>query len=564
MSTVPKNPMMITAAWIESHCVIPDMTHQGAPFILRDEQLLFVANHYDVKPTATYNPAAETDLTLPQNPKAAAFTYRRSQLVRSQKWGKSPLVSAFACLEGVGPALFAGWSTGKETYDCAAHGCGCGWFYQYEEGEPMGRPWPTALIQITATTEDQTDNTYDALRPMINLGPLSLLIPKTGEEFIRLPNGGRIDAVTSKGNSRLGQRVTFVIQDETGLWIASNGGHNLAKKQRQGLAGMDGRAIETTNAWNPADDSVAQRTYESSAQDIYRDFKQAPSSLDFGNPKDRRKIFAFNYQDAPWVNIATIEAQAAEMMEKDPTDAERFFGNRIVAGHGTWLKNLAQWDAKALDGLEGRQAPIKVAARTKICLGFDGSDNNDYTAIRAETLDLYQFTPKYLEDRKTMWRPQDYGGRIPRAEVRNAFKAIATEYEIVRAYCDPMFWETEIDELAAEFGSKVFVKWPTNRPAAMFGALERFRTDIYNPDSRFTHDGDPDLRQHLQNAVMRMRSVTRNADGQAVRQYILGKPADADHQKIDYVMSSVLAHEAALDALATGERAKQEPLYIYY
>ena len=61
---------------------------------------------------------------------------------------------------------------------------------------------------------------------------------------------------------------------------------------------------------------------------------------------------------------------------------------------------------------------------------------------------------------------------------------------------------------------------------------------------------------------MRMRAVTKNAEGQPVRQYILGKPEE--HQKIDYTMSSVLAHEATLDALAAGEQAQEDPLYIYY
>jgi len=72
--------------------------------------------------------------------------------------------------------------------------------------------WPTPLIQITAFSEEQTDNIYDALRPMIDRGPLHALIPKTGEEFIRLPNGGRIDTVTSNAQSRLGARVTFVLR----------------------------------------------------------------------------------------------------------------------------------------------------------------------------------------------------------------------------------------------------------------------------------------------------------------------------------------------------------------
>jgi hypothetical protein len=40
------------------------------------------------------------------------------------------------------------------------------------------------------------------------------------------------------------------------------------------------------------------------------------------------------------VNLDSIEAEAAELMETDPAQAERFFGNRAVAGHGSWLPEL--------------------------------------------------------------------------------------------------------------------------------------------------------------------------------------------------------------------------------
>ena len=257
--------------------------------------------------------------------------------MRPQKTGKGPFTAAIICLEGVGPALFDGWARGGEVYDCRDFGCGCGFVYAYEPGEAMGIPWPTPLIQITATSNEQTDNIYDALRPMIQLGPLAELIPKTGEEFIRLPGAGRIDTVTSSAKSRLGARVTFVPQDETGIWTESAGMVRVAETQRRGLAGMGGRAWETTNAWDPAELSVAQRTFESSAKDIFRDFPQAPSSLSFANKAERRKILRYVYAGSPWVDLDAIEAEAAELMERDPQQAERFFGNRLVQGLGAWL-----------------------------------------------------------------------------------------------------------------------------------------------------------------------------------------------------------------------------------
>jgi hypothetical protein len=540
--------MFVTAEWIEAHCVIPDQESRGEPFLLGDDQLRFVLSHYSVKSDAL--PAGAMVAGRRVKP-ADAFLFRRSQLVRAQKWGKSPLVSAFVCLEGVGPATFAGFAEPGDVYDCRDFGCPCGWVYEYEPGEPMGKPWVTPLIQITATTEDQTDNTYDALRPMIELGPLSEVIPKTGEEFIRLPNGGRIDAVTSKGNSRLGQRVTFVVQDETGLWLETNGGWNLAKKQRQGLAGMGGRAIETTNAWNPADNSVAQRTYESKSKDVNKDFEQPPADLDFKKKSDRARIFAFNYRAAPWVSLSAIEGEAAEMLETSPADAERFFGNRIVSGSGAWFE-MPKWDAKS--------APVEVAPRTRVCLGFDGSDNNDFTGIRLETLDQYQFTPTYGDaNRPTLWEPGDWNGRIPKSEVNAAVDELANRFEIVRAYCDVMFWESEIDTWASLYGEKVFIGWRTNRVTQMHAALERFRGDVYNPDSPFRHDGDPVTTTHVRNAIVRSRALNPLTKE---RQYILGKPEE--HQKFDYAMSSVLAHEAVMDAIADGALAAKPDNFIYY
>lgn len=194
--------LFVAADWVEAHCIVPDGFEKGKPFELVDWQAWALLNFYRLRP------GAEVGQLAP------AFHYRRSQIVLPQKAGKAPYTAAHICVEAVGPALFAGWAKGGETWDCRDHGCECGWVYEYQPGEAMGMAWPTPLIQITATSDAQTDNIYDALRPMVDDGPLSVMIPKTGEEFIRLPDKGRIDVVTSSATSRLGARVTYVPQDE--------------------------------------------------------------------------------------------------------------------------------------------------------------------------------------------------------------------------------------------------------------------------------------------------------------------------------------------------------------
>jgi hypothetical protein len=512
--------------WIEAHCVVPDGFRRGRPFRLYDFQLEYLGNYYLVRGDAVWQP---DDPIL-----GPAFVYRRGLLADPQKKGKGPLSAAHICLEGAGPALFAGWAGADDGYACSDYGCGCGWEYPYEPGEPMGMLWPTPLIQVTALSEEQTDNIYGALRPMIDLGPLSDLIPKTGEEFIRLPGGGRIDTVTSSAQSRLGQRVTFVPQDEVGLWTAQNRMAKVADTQYRGLAGMGGRASLTTNAWDPSEQSVAQQQFESQAKDIYRQFRQPPASLSYRNKVERRRIHRIVYGEAlkdngGHVDLNAIEAEAADLLERDPAQAERFFGNRIVYGAGAWLRE-GLWESRKDAG----------GQRLRVCLGFDGSLNNDWTCIRAETVDGHQFTPVYGPDRRpTFWNPSEWGGEIPRGEVRAAVDELFATFEVERSYWDPEDWDTEIDNFALAFGETKVLVWRTNRITQMYEAIRRFETDLITGAT--THDGCPITAVHVANA----RKVAKPG-----QKYVLGKPSE--QQKIDGAMGSILAHEAAADARVSG------------
>ncbi|RZT87471.1 hypothetical protein EV383_4396 [Pseudonocardia sediminis] len=257
--------------------------------------------------------------------------------------GKGPWAASGIALEAAGPALFAGWAKSGEAYDCAEFGCDCGWGWDYEPGEPKGMPWPTPLIQLTAYSDEQTANTYRPLQSMIRNGRLGELL-KIRENFIRLPNEGKVETVTSSAMSRLGNPISYAVQDETQLYNDRNKLHYVAQTQRRGLAGMGGRALETTNCWNPAENSTAQKTFESPSRDIFRFYRKPPAHLSYKNKADRRQIHRYVYQGSWWVDLDAIEAEAAELMESDPAQAERFYGNRIVQGSGAWLPD-GLWDS---------------------------------------------------------------------------------------------------------------------------------------------------------------------------------------------------------------------------
>lgn len=513
--------LWVAADWVGAHCVIPDGERSGDPYLMVDWQLWSFVNHYRVRPEATLDQ------------RGTAFHYRRSQIVGPQKSGKSPYQAAQVCAEAVGPVLFGGWAKGGEEYLCSDHGCPCGWGFEYRKGDPMGRLWPTPLIQITATSEDQAGNIYDALRPMIVNGPLTEVIPKVGEEFIRLPNEGRIDAVTSSATSRLGQRITFAPQDETGIWTPQNGMSKVATTQRRGLAGMSGRSVEITNPWDPAEQSVGQQTWESQRPDIFKFWRRPPAALSYRNKRDRAKIHAYVYRGSTWVDPDAIEAEAAELLEKDPAQAERFFGNRVVAGSGSFLAP-GLWE-------KTEDLTKVIPDGSMVALGFDGSDSDDWTGIRLVDLaTLHRFTPTYGPDaRPTWWNPEEWDGSIPRSEVDAAIDELRSRFKIIRGYCDPPDWRTEIGSWALRFGEKVFLEWPTYRLVPMHAALERNVTDLAS--GRSTHDGCAVTELHYSNARKLARSSQR---------YVIGKPSQK--QKIDLGMCDTLAYEAACDAIAAG------------
>lgn len=179
--------------------------------------------------------------------------------------------------------------------------------------------------------------------------------------------------------------------------------------------------------------------------------------------------------------------------------------------------------------------------RTLVCLGFDGSDIEDWTALRAETIDGFMFTPRVgVNQRPAVWNPAEFADhRIPRIEVAAAVDELFDRYQVERMYCDPPGWQSEIEAWALEHGDEHVIEWPTYRPRPMFASLERFVTDLRV--GSITHDGCPITERHIANAVKATRTNST---------YVLAKASKP--QKIDAAMANALAHEAACDARADG------------
>jgi len=392
------------------------------------------------------------------------------------------------------------------------------------------------LVGRRCVPTHNTDNIWRALLPMIELGDYAADVPDTGLTRVNLPNGGLIESVTASARSRLGQRITFAVQDQTESWLKSNGGWTLSDNQLRGLAGMGGRSIETPNAWDPAEGSVAQRTFESPADDIYRDHSEPPANLSIRNKRERRKILLHAYGDSAkerggWVDLDRIDAEIVELLDRDAAQAERWFGNRIVADEDAFLAPAA-WAECA-----GTGTPPE--AGTPITLGFDGALYDDTTGLVGCTLDGHLFVVGH-------WDPADHGGETPKGDVDAAVDRSFATWDVRAFYGDPPYWQEDLARWYGRHGD-VVKEWWTNRPTFMGRVLELFHTAVMT--KAVTHDGNATLATHVGNARR-----WKDRGHLAVRKKFPQSP-----DKIDLLVCAALALEARNDVLAEPEPEVRKP-----
>lgn len=497
---------------IQETCAIPDGEHAGEPYLLTPEQWRFLFSFYRVDPHAKH-----VDGVRWRHP----FTYfRGAQLCRPQKWGKGPFSAAVICAEGHpdGPVVFDGWDS---------------------TGLPVGRPWPTPHIQATAVSEDQVDNIFRALLPMIELGSIRADIPDTGKTRINLPSGGLIEPVTASAVSRLGQRITFAVQDQTESWLRSNKGRQLADNQRRGLAGMGGRFLETPNAWDPAEESVAQQTSEGQEPGVYLDDVD-PGAGSVRNARDRRRMLQRVYGDSWWVDLDRIDGEIRALIGRDAAQAERWFLNRKIASED------AAFDPYLIDQ---RLEQLDIPARSLITIGVDGARFADALAIVATHVATGHQWPLGIWQRPPS-APGDY--EHPLEEVDGAMIDAFDQFNPWRVYIDPQWIEHLMERWQGRWGDRRILPWYTNRPRQTAFAVQSFSDAMTAGD--WSHNGAELFVAHLKQARRYKLNVY---DDQHRQMHSLAKDRTDSPRKIDAAMAAVLSWEARGDAIADGALNKQ-------
>ncbi len=424
------------ALWMQTYLVQPDGEHAGEAFTLTREQLNFLLWFYAVDANGKY-------------------IYRRATLRRSKGWGKSPLLAAIALAELAGPVIFD--------------------YLDESTGYAVGKRHPMPWVVVAGIALVQTENTMAAIRAMaagaLFYDTYELDENSIGKTRIILPNGAKIVPITASSRAQEGARPTFTIMDETHHWTSSNGGHALAEVIRRNLAKTGGRAIETTNAHGPGEDSTAEMSYlayldqlagKTLDEAILYDSREAPGDIDLGDPDAVREGLVAAYGDAVWIDIDRILAEIYDP-NTAPEESRRFYLNQIVAAADSWvapheLDANYQEDIRPLTFGPADQSRGWKKGDT-VTLGFDGSLTDDSTALVATRVD--DGAAFLLAIWEKPEGPAGRGWEVDKSAVRGIVDNVFATLDVVAFFSDVALWETDIDAWRDDYSERLLVKATT-------------------------------------------------------------------------------------------------------
>ena len=165
----------------------------------------------------------------------------------------------------------------------------------------------------------------------------------------------------------------------------------------------------------------------------------------------------------------------------------------------------------------------------RIVIGVDAAWQNDASAIVACSVDQ----PHHLEILGLWEKPDTAGGhsmgwRTPIHELKDTILEACERFSVVEIACDPWRLEETLANLA-EMGLPV-VEFSTNSVQRMTQATQLAFDKIINGE--LSHDGDPALIRHFNNAVLR-EDPKRGSR--------LTKERKGSHKKIDGAIASIIA-----------------------
>jgi len=511
--------------WMEHYLVHAEGDVQGRPLMLHQDLAEFVWRAYEIFPPGSeYEGQLQHSEAVNMGPKGIA---------------KSEVAAAFCAFEALGPCRFDGWDA---------------------SGDPVARPVASARILVLATEEGQSGNTFEPLAFMLNTnGDEATAHPNLIADFgaidigrhehtssrIVLPgHRGLIEPATRGAKAKVGRRFTFLVFEETGLWLIPElrelHGHardNLTKRR-------DAWGLHATNMFGAGEGSVLEQVYADSETNpratlwFGRQLPEGlvPDDVPLRELPDDVLLAALKHQygTADWQNWRGI-IEHIRKPSNDDGRMRRMYLSQAKARAGK-LVDPASWRL--------RTSPLRLQPGDRIALGFDGSRRRDASALVACRLSDRLWQP--LE----VWEKPEGAGdewKVTSAQVDAAVDSAFQRFDVKRFYYDPPLWWDDGERWALKYntkGAEIVAEHPTQAPKRMAEMTERALEAVIS--GQMLHVGDEQLTRHALNADEEKTRWGR------VPIKPVGIDPDSHRAKIDVFVAGMLAHEAACDAIALG------------
>lgn len=216
------------------------------------------------------------------------------------------------------------------------------------------------------------------------------------------------------------------------------------------------------------------------------------------------------------LSIEDFRASIKQAAAVSVTEFQRYRLNQWVRFSGVDFMPAFYWK-EALD------TSLKIELGAEICVGFDGSLNEDSTGIVAIDVNTGVTDILYKWEKN----PLDENWAVDRDDVNSAVEEMFDKYNVQLMFCDPSYYETEIADWARAHRGKVERIPPTR--VRMGPMSQQWKSDVFAKVIK--HNGNPRLTAHVMNAIETEAMTPR-------------KEKRGSLKKIDFLMCAILANGA--------------------